>query len=303
MLFSEIYSTYFNTVAEIIAEAINHSVSEKRMTEIITQKAFSESVLTILPAIKSEEWLLLNSKGETPIKKVPSTPLTTLQKRWLKALAADPRIMLFDPDIAGLEDVEPLFKMEDIVYFDRYADGDPFTCQEYASNFKIILKAIKSRCKLNIDVMAYRDNLVTGIYIPHRLEYSQKDDKFRLISTKGSKHNIINLARVTKCELLDAYEDEIAESAPAESCVLFELTDDRNALERVMLHFSDCRKETQRLNDTLYHVSLWYDPQDETEILIRILSFGQMIKVVAPDGFVNQIKERIFRQQGLTPIL
>jgi len=145
--------------------------------------------------------------------------------------------------------------------------------------------------------------LVTGIYIPHRLEYSQKDDKFRLISTKGSKHNIINLARVTKCELLDAYEDEIAESAPAESCVLFELTDDRNALERVMLHFSDCRKETQRLNDTLYHVSLWYDPQDETEILIRILSFGQMIKVVAPDGFVNQIKERIFRQQGLTPIL
>jgi len=54
-----------------------------------------------------------------------------------------------------------------------------------------------------------------------------------------------------------------------EASIAFELTDERNALERVMLHFSDCRKETRRLDDKRYHVTLWYDPQDVTHIILR----------------------------------
>ncbi|MDR1629839.1 MAG: hypothetical protein LBS36_06470 [Oscillospiraceae bacterium] len=84
-----------------------------------------------------------------------------------------------------------------------------------------------------------------------------------------------------------------------ETFLAFELTDERNALERVMLHFSDCRKETRRIDDRHYNVTLWYDPKDETEILIRILSFGQMIRVTSPESFINLIKERIFKQQNL----
>lgn len=36
----------------------------------------------------------------------------------------------------------------------------------------------------------------------------------------------------------------------------------------------------------------------ETEIVIRILSFGPMIKVVAPAHFENLIKERLIKQKS-----
>ena len=53
-----------------------------------------------------------------------------------------------------------------------------------------------------------------------------------------------------------------------------DLYDTRNALERAMLHFSDLEKETERIDDKHYRVTLKYRQGDETEILIRILSFG-----------------------------
>ena len=37
---------------------------------------------------------------------------------------------------------------------------------------------------------------------------------------------------------------------------------------------------------------------DETEIVIRVLSFGPMIKVIAPEHFENLIKERLIKQKS-----
>ena len=297
MIFSEVYSSYFNTVAAILREAVQSGITEKRIVEIIHKKAFSESVLSILPALKNEEWLLLNDKGQTPIKKPPQMPLTFLQNRWLKALLTDPRIALFAADISGLEDIEPLFTMDNFVYFDRYTDGDSFTDESYITNFRMILTAIKNQHKLKIEYENRHGRRMSGTFIPYRLEYSNKDDKFRLIA--GPRYSVINLARITNCELSNIHE-EATNPVKQEVFFTFELTDERKALERVMLHFSDCRKETQRLNDKQYHVTIWHDKQDETEMLIRILAFGPMIKVISPDSFVKLIKERIFKQLQLS---
>lgn len=53
-------------------------------------------------------WPLIRADYSTPLENPPTMPLTTLQKRWLKAILSDPRIQLFDPPMEGLEDVEPL---------------------------------------------------------------------------------------------------------------------------------------------------------------------------------------------------
>ena len=45
-------------------------------------------------------------------------------------------------------------------------------------------------------------------------------------------------------------------------------------------------------------VTLRYNENDESEILIRLLQFGQFVKVVAPEYMVNLIKERIFNQKS-----
>ena len=298
-LFSEVYSAYFNAVAAILREAVHGGITEKRMAEIANEKAFAESFLTIVPALKNEEWFLLARNGQTPVRKTPQMPLTLLQKRWLKALLTDPRLALFAPDISGLEGIEPLFSAGDIVYFDRYADGDPYDDDQYIHNFRTIRNALRDRRKLKIHYVNRKGRQITGVYTPWKLEYSAKDDKFRLLTRGGFFGVTINLGRVLSCEISDRFDTGLPRGPKREATLTFELTDERKALERVMLHFSDCRKETRRMDDKRYHVTLWYDPQDETEILIRVLSFGHMIRVMSPESFVSLIKERIAKQQNL----
>lgn len=47
MLFHEIYSTYFQTVAKILAEAVEHPLTTEEINAIIQDYAFEESILNI----------------------------------------------------------------------------------------------------------------------------------------------------------------------------------------------------------------------------------------------------------------
>ena len=76
------------------------------------------------------------------------------------------------------------------------------------------------------------------------------------------------------------------------------LHDKRNALERVLLHFSHFAKETVRLDDQHYQLRLRYDKDDETELLIRVISFGPVLQVTDPPEFAALVKERLSRQSA-----
>ena len=136
MIFSELYSVYYRTVAKILALVVTSETTEKEIRKQISENAFSESVLTILPAFKEEKWQLLDRELTTSILHEPTMPLTILEKRWLKAIMEDPRIKLFDVQMEGLEDVTPLFTAADYKVFDKYADSDPYEDENYISNFK-----------------------------------------------------------------------------------------------------------------------------------------------------------------------
>ena len=74
---------------------------------------------------------------------------------------------------------------------------------------------------------------------------------------------------------------------------MFELEDQRHALERVLPHFAHLEKETKRLDETHYRVTLKYDKADETEMVIRILSFGPMVRVLEPRRIIDELQKRI----------
>ena len=300
MLFSEIYGHYFNAVAEVLKEAVKGTLTDRALTETVQRVAFGESVLTIPARLRDESWLLLTKDLGTPIRPAPSMPLTAVQKQWLKALLDDPRIQLFSPSDVGLEGVEPLFGPGTLVYFDRYADGDPFEDEEYIAHFRTILQALKEERKLRIRFRGHTNIRHSFICVPHRLEYSPKDDKFRLLAVRNGQLTTINVARVRSCDLREPYTAE--EYKPVEyrerSLTLL-LTDERNALERAMLHFSDLEKETVKLDEGHYRIKLRYKAEDETELLIRVLSFGPMVQVLEPASFVEQVRARLDRQFAL----
>lgn len=150
MLFSEIYGSYFNVVAAVLSEASDGKLTDRRMTELVREKAFAESALAIPAALKSGTWPLLDQEYHSILHHKPTMPLTMLQKRWLKALLSDPRIALFDPDTTGLEDVDPLYAQDTFILFDQYADGDPYGDPAYIACFQTALKAIRKKRKLRI---------------------------------------------------------------------------------------------------------------------------------------------------------
>ncbi|NLA70581.1 MAG: WYL domain-containing protein [Clostridiales bacterium] len=297
MIFNEVYSAYYNAIAQILTSATEGHITAKSLRQIIEDKAFSESFLTIESALANEKWQLLKTDGTTTIKNTPTMPLTILQKKWLKAISLDSRIKLFDIDFSGLDGIEPLFTPEDLHIFDKYSDGDSFEDPEYIAIFKLILASIKNQKALRIVIKNRKGTCTNFVVMPEHLEYSEKDDKFRLIAS-GSKHgHIINLGRILKCQLYDKPFNWVPNSHHIKKkSVTVELFDDRNALERALLHFAHFEKEAQRIDNRLYRIKINYSKDDEIELVIRILSYGPFIKVIEPESFVNLIKERLTSQ-------
>lgn len=117
MIFNEIYSAYYNAVAEIITLIQSGKADEKELNRIVRDNAFSESMLTVLPKLKSEKWQLVGRYMTTPVKHKPTMPLTVAEKQWLKAISLDARIRLFGINFDFLDDVEPLFTPDDYVVY------------------------------------------------------------------------------------------------------------------------------------------------------------------------------------------
>lgn len=300
MIFSEIYSAYYTAVSHLICKAINCELNDKTASLIIKETAFSESFVYILDNIKSEQWQVITKEYKTPIQNKPEIPLTTLQKRFMKTISIDPRFKLFcDKEISELNDIEPLYFEDDFYFFDKIQDGDPYTDSDYIKNFRTVLRGVKEHKHLKIVFCGGKGFIRTGIYTPRRLEYSEKDDKFRLLCMYGHKLTTINLARIKSCELGNTFNvSKIMPYHRNKRSVTLMITDDRNSLERCMLHFANFQKETKQTDENRYQMKLTYFSDDETEVLIRILSFGPMVKVLSPQRFIELIIERLQNQKS-----
>ena len=300
MIFSELYSAYYNAVARIIGEAVKRPVNKGEIRRIVGEQAFGESILTIESALTEERWQLIRPDGTTPVRHVPDMPLTLDEKRWIKAVSLDPRIRLFTDDLPDYPDVEPLFTREDVRCFDRYLDGDPYEDEGYVRRFRTILDAIRERTPLEIRTRNRAGEVRNMTVLPEGLEYSEKDDKFRLRASGTRSGAHINLGRIISCEKCgqipaDRFTRQIRKNT---KMLELELTDQRNALERVMLHFAHFEKQVEKLEEGRYRVILNYDAEDETEMVIRVMSFGPMVRVTEPPAFAEQIRERLKKQMS-----
>ena len=297
MIFSELYSAYYNTVAAILSAIIDGEHSEQELQKIVTDRAFGESVLTIMPALKNEKWQLVHADMTTPLEHKPTTPLTMLQKRWLKAISLDPRVRLFGVEFPDLEDVEPLFTSADYYIYDQYNDGDPFEDAQYIRNFRIILEAIRKGSQIKFEMINRKGNTMFVRCRPVRLEYSEKDDKFRLITAGWRAVSIVNLAKIRGCAHDIGYRQVSGrEKTVAHDTITVKIRDERNAMERFMLHFAHFEKQAEKLDKKHYLVKIKYAHDDESEMVIRILSFGPMIEVLEPEPFRKLVIEKLEKQ-------
>lgn len=299
MIFSELYSAYYNSIAAILSRIIDGEQSERELQKIVTERAFGESVLTIMPSLKSEKWQLVHSDMTTSIEHKPTMPLTNIQKQWLKAISLDPRIRLFDLSFPELEGVEPLFTPEDYCVYDKYGDGDPFEDEEYIRQFRVVLEAIRQKTQIKFEMTNRNGNVMFIRCRPLRLEYSEKDDKFRIITAGWRSISTVNLAKIRACHHYSGEKPLVGEEKAAVYDILtVNLTDERNALERFMLHFAHFEKQAEKLDKKHYLVKIKYDRDDVSEMVIRILSFGPMVEVIGSEDFKKLVIEKLKKQKN-----
>lgn len=320
-LFEKIYGCYYQVMTHLLAEAAKSPLSQKQMEEIINRYGYQESFLTILPKLKGGSWALLqeqeNGTYASLLSAPPKLPLTDLQKKWIQSLLSDPRISLFlnDEEIAlfreSLADVSPLFSQADFYYFDQYKDGDPYTSASYREIFQMILKALSQKKALFIAYPNRKLDTVVYEAAPYQLQYSAKDNKFRLLCLSFhhghfSRQMTLNLGKIKACcfskKQVPCEIDRLRFQASQKSLepVEIEISGERNSLERCMLHFANYEKHTEYSEEKqVYLCSIYYDLADETELLIDVLSFGPVIRVLGPEHFVKQIQSRVCRQHDL----
>lgn len=323
-LFNEIYSCYYHTVRHILAEAAGHSVNMKEMEQICKNQAFQETALAVLPKLTKGEWPLLFPSKEHPgcyesalHFSPPELPLTALQMSWLAALIHDPRFRLFFTDeelktlSESLKGFEPLYQQENFYYYDQFCDGDSYASPSYREHFQAILKALREHHILFIGYEGKKGICHSFEVTPYQLQYSSKDDKFRLCCLQlhretFSRNTILNLGRIKDCHVTsrpcppDLKARSFQPVQKAANPVVLEISGERNSLERCMLHFANYEKHTEYDEDKKCWVcSIYYDLADETELLIDILSFGPVVRVLGPPSFIRQIQKRVRRQHEL----
>lgn len=316
-LFSEVYNCYFQVIKSLIEK--KNYISESELYFRIQTSGFEESILYLLPKLTDNEWGFYEKRDGILYSKLSTdfyVPLNHLQKSYLKAILSDEKISLFlnDDEIAGLNaafaDVEPLFNPEDFYYYDRFIDKDDYQNPDYRKHFRMIISAIKNHEYLDILYEARFGQRVHHYYLPCRLEYSIKNDCFRLLAVekhmeRNPRIEILNLSRIKdvtlsgiKVNRLPNINRSLQRSYYKEPVRII-IKNQRNALERAMLQFANYEKSTRKIDENTYECLIYYNKKAETELLIEVLSFGPMIKVVGNENFLRLVKERLVRQSKL----
>lgn len=333
MILHEIYSCYFDAVTRILHAACAGKRGRRWYVAALSGLSLPSEVqatvdrkLGLIP-VEGEESYRLMSDGQALVQHCPEMPLTLLEKRWLKSVLQDPRVALFDVSDEGLEDVEPLYSPENIVVFDRSGDADPWGDAEYIGHFKTILGAIENHRRLEVSWLCREGMKCVAVCDPDRLEYSEVDDKFRLWADADAHQVKINLSRIVSCTVSDAplrlelpeglgktppmaqargaqasyrsnFQDEVAQEHL--EALVIEVSDERRALERALIHFSHFQKqEVMAVSDKIYRIRLSIDEDDRPEILRRVLAFGPFVRVIEPSWLVAEVRKRISEQMAM----
>ena len=322
-LFDKIYGRYYYVVRRMLEAGARAPLTRRDMDDVCGAYSYRESALTIVPKLTGGGWALFEQREDktyAPVLHHPDRlkpPLTGLQKSWLKSLLADPRARLFftDSQLAEVEealgDTEALYDPEDFHYFDRYLDGDDYTSELYRKNFQAVLEALEQNRTLKILYQGPKNGRSSFEAVPCQLQYSSKDDKFRLVCLRRShgrfsRSILLNMARIQVCVPgSGAVPPEAAALRFSNSCkaaepVRLKISGERNSLERCMLHFANYEKHTEYdEEEKAWICSIYYDMADETELLIEVLSFGPVVWVLGPESFLRQIRARVKRQHQL----
>jgi hypothetical protein len=319
--FSEIHCRYFYIISEILKAASVGNLNGKDIAGIVAKLGFAETAISLpskLLKANGEGYCVLKEESSryTPVLKGdPPLLLTEYQKRWIKTIVKDKRFSLFVEENQYhiyeklLSDIEPLYDSKHFITVDMANDGDDYQNKEYKEIFKLIMQGIQDNKIIFVKYESGKGNRLSAYFAPYKLEYSIKDDKFRLCGIRvrqGRMRNLykLNLSRIRSVEVMEydrpenlvSYIGSLRIPLPVE----IEITNERNGFERIFTQLSNFERVSEYDETTKRCLmKIYYYEVDEMELLITLLSFGPVIRVIGPNQFKEQLVRRIVKQKQL----
>lgn len=238
-------------------------------------------------------------------------PLTKIEIQWLKYCVNSSKAKLFLEE-NQLSKLKEIFTVEEndlpissINYYDKFKSHNEIADTDiYIDNFKKIVKAFTDEKVVKINYKSVNNSTRTvniGL-----LEYSNKDDKFRIHCKKENSVSIYNLEKINSVEILsDSYDKNLAEKniknyiLNQRKEITLEFTNVKNIPDRLLTEFTPWEKLCTRLDDR-YNVTIKYDKQDSLEIVTRLLPYGKNIKILNDTGNVkSELENRIKKQLSM----
>ena len=244
-------------------------------------------------------------------------PLTDLEAKWLLTLLDDNKAKMFfgDEEITAVRNtilkeknhISP-FKTESIVYFDRYYRYCDIEAE--GARLKTVIKAMNQARTLKIRYLSLHNNTVSGEFKPLAVEYSKRDDVFRVIlraAVKNAPFTMV-LGNIEEMTITDTRFDPAQAAEELEKTlqnnrksVVIEFYDRRNLADRILSEFSPCEKICSYDPETeLYTLTVFYQRDDELEMVIRLMGYGSEISIKDTEHPIYlEIEKRLLLQKAL----
>jgi len=312
-LFNDYKNRYYRCIQNIINQIYNGEKYDKKDIRKILHNAYLEEESILVNELVNKNFF----KFEDDIVKLRidyNIPirLNDLELAYLKMFVEDDEFnkVLNDEILEklkkNLNDVQSLdynkfWKRENI---DKY--GDSLKNNEIRNNILILEKAI-----LNNKYIKYSSKNRNGdifenkIAYPYKIEYSIKNNKYRLIIFFDNRAIKINIDSITNIKILEErdvlekekiqIQDFIKNRKNIGEPLVLKIEDNNNTLDRCFNLFSAYDKKYYYDTDNNLILNIYYHNFDEAEIVRDILSLGKSVIVLEPKKIRDKVVERILR--------
>ena len=320
--FNRLYSAYYKIALKTIKAINNKEISTRE--ELISYVS-SFSILNGKTPAKSNKYQsdfldatadlfkIRNGKLYTPFMNIPNDfmfPLTTPEISFLKTIINDENCKLImgesynllktELDKPEFNEIYPYFDKNKYAIFDQFINGDKLFIEDknYIYNFNLLLNAVKKNEPVYFEYI--EDGILkTKISVPERFEYSQKEDRFKVVL--NSKNRPSDIQNIRLCKYTDKKLSPSKEKEILTCIVAIDIPESKKYIrDRLFREFSPFERDCEKIDDTGHILSFKFEKGDYKEIAYRILQFGPYVYCSEPKIVHDRIKEKVNLQYELT---
>lgn len=280
----------------IFADKENKRIVKEKMTQIQnTSFYFTDKEAENIKSI------FTFSDSDYALKIKMFLPLSRLEIQWMYNILSHPLAQCFltDEEITelkgSLED-EGLFDVNVVMIYDQFRlpENKPQDAR-FCEIVRCIFSAIRDNRKIKVEYVSQNGNPSNNEYLPSYVEYSKRDNKFRIRAVRGDgKVTTLNVERILNVTILDEHFDPIKIKKDIDKHIadntkelIVYFNETKNIPSRILTEFSCFKKRCMKWGEGRYRMTLSYDDEDKREHLIRLLSYGPYVTVSEDSGEVR----------------